>query len=472
MENEFRSRQYCDNFIFYIDSVLRSNSYRFLPILFLFMPYFSSGQEIDYDSLLQRIDTIENPIYKPVVSFSYGVLNFRGDVRNNYLSASLGNPAGKVSVATFIDRNHHFVANFGFMLGRLKGNEYGYTEGLGNLNFQTDLYSIGVNVEYRFGHFIPASSLIRPYISVGVENLNFSSKGDLLDANGLAYNYWSDGTIRDREESSPGLASMLYRDYKYETDLRLREKQEFGLGTYNQRSISFPVGLGVQFKINTRAFFSLGMYYHYTLTDFIDNVALTGTSIQGTKGNDSYVFSHLTLHFDLFSDPTTRKVDLLYAEVEFDPLFFDDEDGDFVLDVADHCPGTPYGVQVDTIGCPLDGDRDGVPDYLDKETSTASGVWVDEEGVTLSEVDFQAIMQLRNQAMPRDYVNAYLEMIKGEYELAPAIEIPERFSSLDEDGDGYISFEELLKTIDEYFDFQLDLSLEELRQVNEFFFSQ
>ena len=32
----------------------------------------------DFDSLLQRVDTIENPVYKPVMSISYGMLNFRG----------------------------------------------------------------------------------------------------------------------------------------------------------------------------------------------------------------------------------------------------------------------------------------------------------------------------------------------------------------------------------------------------------
>ena len=204
-----------------------------------------------------------------------------------------------------------------------------------------------------------------------------------MDANGSTYYYWSDGTIRDVEESFGGASQMIYRDYVYETDLRLREEQEFGLGDYSQRAFSIPAGIGFHFKIDRRAFFSLGMSYHYALTDMLDNVAYEGTSIQGAKGMDSYIYSHLSLHFDLFSDPTTRTVDLMYADVEFDPLFFDDEDGDFVLDVSDRCPGTPYGVAVDTLGCPLDGDMDGVPDYLDKELESAPDAWVNEEGVTV-----------------------------------------------------------------------------------------
>lgn len=435
-------------------------------------PVLLAGQEIDYDSLLERIDTVENPVYKPVVSFSYGMLNFRGDVRNSYSSAAVGNPAGRVNVATFIDKYNYFIANFSFLMGRLNGNEYAHGEIARNLNFQTDLYVAGVNAEYRFGHFLPATFLVRPYLSLGVENINFSAKGDLTDQNGMTYYYWSDGTIRDADESMPGPAHILHRDYVYETDLRLREQKEFGLGNYSQRSLAFPAGLGAHFRINDRAFFTLGIEYHYTLTDVLDNVAYTGTSIRGEQGNDSYFFSHLAVHFDLFSDPDTRTVDLLYADVEFDPLFFDDEDGDFVLDVSDRCPGTPSGVEVDSVGCPVDSDGDGVPDYLDREPDTPPGVWVNEAGETVTEDQFLASLQYREEAMNRENVAEYTEMIRGNYRVTSAGEIPDKFKTLDTDDDGYLSFEELLRAIDEYFDYRLDLTLEELRQLNAFFFSQ
>jgi hypothetical protein len=430
------------------------------------------GQEIDYDSILQRIDTVENPVYKPVVSFSYGVMNFHGDVKNSFNSTAVGNHAGRVTVSTFVDRKHHFVANFSLTLGRLSGSEYSHSDLSRNLNFQTGLYSFGASLEYRFGHLIPSTALVRPYLSIGIESINFSSKGDLTDANGTPYHYWADGTIRDVDESAPGPSSILYRDYVYETDLRLREFDEYGLGDYNQRSLGIPAGAGIHFRIDRRAFFSLGLSYHYAFTDVLDNVAFEGTSIQGKKGYDSYIFSHLTLHFDLFSDPTTRTVDLLYADAEFDPLFFDDEDGDFVLDVSDRCPGTPYGVEVDTLGCPLDGDGDGVPDYLDKEPDTPPGAWVNDAGETVTGAEFESVLQQRQFAMERNDVEAYLDMIRGAYRIGSALEIPERYKSLDENGDGYLSFDELLKTIDQYFDYQLDLSLDELREVNEFFFSQ
>jgi hypothetical protein len=436
------------------------------------VPFMAMGQEVDYDSLLQRVDTVENPVYKPVISFSYGVLNFLGDVRNSYITSAIGNNAFQVNVATFVDRKHYFTGNFYYLSGKLSGNSYSHTDLESNLNFQTDISVFGANLEYRFGHLFEKDALVRPYVSVGVGNLNYSAKGDLTDANGLPYYYWSDGTIRDIDEALPGPSSFLYRDYDYETDLRLREEQEFGLGKYNQRSLVIPLTLGAHFRIGQRAFFSLGVAYHYAFSDLLDNVAYEGTSVQGAKGNDSYIYSHLGLHFDLFSDPTTRTVDLMFADAEFDPVMFDDEDGDFVLDVTDRCPGTPFGVEVDTLGCPLDGDGDLVPDYLDQELDTPERAWVDDEGITVTRDEFAASMDLRNHAMAREDVEEYMAIIRGEYRLESSVEIPENFVSLDVDGDGYLSFDELILVIDKFFDSEVDMDIGEVRDLNNFFFAQ
>ena len=49
-----------------------------------------------------------------------------------------------------------------------------------------------------------------------------------------------------------------------------------------------------------------------------------------------------------------------------------DADKDGVADYLDKCSDTPADVKVDNIGCPLDEDKDGVPDYLDKCLKTDS----------------------------------------------------------------------------------------------------
>jgi OOP family OmpA-OmpF porin len=60
-----------------------------------------------------------------------------------------------------------------------------------------------------------------------------------------------------------------------------------------------------------------------------------------------------------------------------------DSDKDGVPDYLDKCPNTPSGVAVDKDGCPIDSDKDGVPDYLDKCPNTPAGVAVDKNGCPL-----------------------------------------------------------------------------------------
>lgn len=60
-----------------------------------------------------------------------------------------------------------------------------------------------------------------------------------------------------------------------------------------------------------------------------------------------------------------------------------DEDGDGVKDRYDACPRTPDGVEVDSMGCPVDSDGDGVPDYLDRCPNTPAGATVNSEGCPL-----------------------------------------------------------------------------------------
>jgi hypothetical protein len=454
--------------------IQRSQLYIIFFLLLIFSEVNIFGQETnDYEDLLQRVDTIENPVYKPVISIGYGALNFVGDVKSSFRSPVIGDPGFKFNISTFIDNNHYFAANFYFLTGTLTGNQRSYQEISKNLNFSSSIYSIGASVQYNFGQLISEDIKFRPYLSIGVEQFNFNTKGDLKDSDGQDYYYWPDGTIRNLPEDGIGGAKPLSRDYVYETDLRSYEREipntEFG--EYSLRSIGIPLGIGFSMDISERIAISVGTEYHFTFTDYIDNVSSSGTRNPGNRQKDGFFFTVATLHFDMFSQPKTKTVDLLFAELDLDPVFFNDEDGDFILDHVDRCPGTPYGVITDTLGCPFDNDNDGVPNYKDKEKETPPGNWVDDNGVSMSEDEFLAKLK-RESALKREDLESYLAIFRDKYKLKSATVIPEKFITIDQNEDGYISFDELLKMIDSYFDFTIDLSLEELRQVNEFFFSQ
>src|SRR5690606_6676664 len=62
-------------------------------------------------------------------------------------------------------------------------------------------------------------------------------------------------------------------------------------------------------------------------------------------------------------------------------LFAADSDNDSIPDIVDACPNTPSDVKVDAHGCPLDGDGDAVPDFLDDELATLPGLAVNQKGV-------------------------------------------------------------------------------------------
>lgn len=435
---------------------------------------FLKAQEDPYDEYLREKIMIENPIYKPVIGFGTGVLNFHGDARNNYFNPLIGDNALKANISAFVDRGRYFKINFFLIYGSLSGNRNSLSDLNYNLNFKTDIIDIGVNTEYNFKHFFKGNRWITPFISAGIENLQFTPKGDLKDKDGNFYHYWSDGTIRNIPESlgTTQPSVILHRDHKYETDLRTWEYEQYGLGDYGKNTFSFPIDAGLDFKISERVSCRIGSSMHFTLTNFLDNVSSKGTYIKGDKRNDIFSYNYFTVHLDLFSQPKEKIIEKLYAEIEIDDLMLEDEDGDFILDFEDDCPGTPLGVIVDMRGCPLDSDNDGVPDYLDLEPNTAPGAWVDENGISITEEEFIKLISKREIAMSRDDINSYFEKIGSGHEKITVTEIPQKFKLIDLNNDGYISFEELLHAIDDYFDYKLDYKVEDIYELNRFFFAQ
>ena len=430
----------------------------------------------DIEDILNEKVEVANPVYKPVVSLGTGVLNFYGDVKNNYINQVLGDFGYKLNISAFVDQNRYFKTNFFLIYGKLSADQRSYTDLTKNLNFQTDLRDFGFNLEYGFGHFMKKFDAIRPFISIGVGNIQFTPKGDKLNTDGKAYNYWSDGTIRDIKQVSHYPNTIIYRDFVFETDLRQWEKdndiENLGWGQYSQNAFSLPIDAGLDFKIAERVALRLGTSIHLTTTDYLENVSTKGTSFPGKKGNDFFTYNYFAFRLDLFSQPKTMIVEKMFAEMEIDDVMFDDEDGDYIMDPVDQCPGTPYGTVVDSLGCPLDSDKDGIPDYQDIEPGSFSGVWVDDNGKTISEETYLAQLLHRSDAMSRADVKAYFETIGKGYVRKVVTEIPEKFRKLDTDADGYISFEELLKAIDDYFDNKFDLKVEDIYELNNFFFEQ
>jgi hypothetical protein len=450
-----------------------------LALLFSF-PYIYS-QEDELDRLLnEEVENI-NPVYKPVVGFGIGVLNYFGDIKNNYYSPGLGTLGYKVNVSTYIDNNHFYKADFFFTGGNLTGNERSYSDTMRNFNFRTAIYNFGFDLNYDFDHFYKnKSKRLHPFISLGFSTTLFNSKTDSFGwyndpethakITGQRYYYWDDGTIRNLPQLPENISRsvIMERDFTYETNLR---ETDWGQGKYPQYAFVIPFDFGLDFQLSERLMLRIGNSFCYTFSDLLDHVSHKNTKgIIGNKMNDMYNFTYITFHLDLFSSPKMLKVERLFREVEFDPTFFDDEDLDGVFDGWDNCPGTPPGAVVDSFGCPVDSDNDGVPDYADKEPNTPHGAYVNNDGVQITESDLAALLD-KSMAAKRNEIDLYINP-GSSGKRTGKVPIPDKFKSIDTDHDGYISFDEMLKEIDKFFDFQSSLKTEDIYELNSFFFSQ
>lgn len=454
----------------------------FAGIVMGLLPVYGQTEE-EIEKLLTREVEVENPVRMPVIGVGAGYFNFYGNVNDAYRSNTLGKPGLRVNMAMFLTKEAKkqiIRGNLVFMMGELYGTQrtVADTSFYQNLNFKSNIFSFGMNIHYSFKPWIKGR-IFEPFISVGIETLQFNTKGDYYNADGLRYHYWTDGTIRSFPETPENILNPniipISRDYKYETDLRSLNRS--GLGRYNQFSVAIPVDIGIDFNVSNRVTLRAATSLHYAFTDLIDDKSSKSKSpeypeYKGKKGYNMYAFSYLSLHLDLFSSPKIKIVEDLFANVEYDYSVLEDQDDDGVPDLFDLCPDTPKGVPVDSVGCPFDSDGDGVPDYLDREPNSRHGAIVDEYGMEIK--DDVVVEVLKSNAIRRSDVEAYLLMYKAQNRSrrSEPLPIPDKFKKVDANNDGYISFDEILNTINNYFDGNSTYSPNDIAELKEFFFEQ
>ena len=234
-----------------------------------------------------------------------------------------------------------------------------------NLNFESRFTKLSTNLILNSDHYLNIKSNISPYLSAGAGLFIFDSYTDILDANNISYNYWSDGTIRDLAESDTNAAnaSMLYRDYEYETSL------ENDSINYNSISLVAPVTIGIKWKINPYLQGRVYGTYNHLFTDWIDNIS--------SRNDDYYLSFGFTMNYVIHNLDFEKKEKI---DVDIESFNRSDEDNDGIIDIIDECPHTPKSIKVDLIGCPIDTDKDGVPDHIDKEPNSTNYKYVDEMG--------------------------------------------------------------------------------------------
>lgn len=285
--------------------------------------------------------------------------------------------------------------SFYVMFGQVSSNERTIDR---NLNFNSNITTGGITLNYNFRHLLRKERIINPYVHLGIESIEFLSKTDLRDVDGNYYNYWSDGTIRDiaQNDANANSAVEIYRDYSYESDIR--EENIDGFGKYAERTWGVPVEIGVNLHTGKRIKLRFGTSMHFTFSDFIDGVTHESLNTRaGDDRNDKILYSHFALTYDL---TLPKKGEKPVKPKEIDPIELYrqdtlDSDGDLVVDLADLCANTPLDARpIDEFGCPVDIDLDGIPDYRDEELNTPDSSIAKENGVAYSAADFENMYRI------------------------------------------------------------------------------
>lgn len=429
----------------------------------------------------------------PVVSIAQGLMYFLGDVGYNHLNE----PATSKSGLQFELQKHtnsRLSISLFILGGRVSGHEGSETN---RLNFESGIVAEGLQLRYDFYSRKKAKQFLTPYISAGIEYMVFHARGDLKDGNGNYYHYWNDGTIRnvDQNDTGAGNAQVIYRDYKYETDLR--DENIDGFGKYRQSTIGFPVGAGVKFLISNRVAMHFGANVHITKTDLIDNVNKeSALSRKGNRLKDKIIFTFVSLRYDIAGKrEVPKKANQEFSQdkadfknVNFELLSSEDADKDGIPDISDTVIDTTVNSKVDANGKPIDTDNDGIPDYRDKEMNSGKDALVNEEGVTITEEMIEAKWRQDSlNALPAiieylHHTDKYGKENSGGAGKADANTgevprglnkfIPVKFGVLDTDGNNQISPAEINVAIDQYLDGKSTFTVTQFYELIDFFFGQ
>jgi hypothetical protein len=423
-------------------------------------------------------ETVKPPkrSYLPILSFAQGIMNFNGDVGYNRFNQPFTARSGFQIEVQLQSASRLSLAAF-LLSGRLLGDEKTIHR---TANFKSSVVSEGIMVRYDFLSRKNEDQVLVPFLTAGVEYIYYRSKSDLKDAHGVTYQYWDDGTIRNIAQDDPNAdqATLLYRDYSYETDLR--DANLDGFGKYGTSTWGIPVGAGVRFNISNRLSMHFSSVLHITGTDFIDGVTADGrASRKGNTRDDKFIFSSVSLRFSLSNPKESESASQITA------LAYEDADGDGVVDLDDDSSGTPRNNPVTLNGKPYDLDDDGIPDYRDQELKSAPGAVVNENGVTITEEMIEE--KFRKDSLAA--LPAVIEYLKGfdnltkrnpqaennwmkENSSSQHVPIPAIYKSLDVDKNEIISPKEISTAIDLYLSRQSPYNITQFFELIDFFFSQ
>lgn len=305
----------------------------------------------------------EESLYKPTVSFGVGTLSFFGDIgdtvpgKNNIKRAPFqGGFSYTLRLINPINEylDVAFYAMFGNTSVKQNYQSALFPEGL---IFNSTIKSGGITFNYNFNQLLKKGHIVEPYIHLGIESIEYNSQVDTDPTDEI--NFDSDVSIFSQDQPA------------------------------NKYAVGIPLEIGAHLHVGNKLKFRVGTAMHFTSSDYLDGINNSNNFPLGI-GKDNLLYTHIAIAYDFNAEKKDPPLDPLMDEVSMNLLLQDtiDSDGDSIVDHIDLCAKTPPNTQVDAFGCPVDDDRDGVPNSFDKELLTYEDVIVNEDGVTMTDDDF------------------------------------------------------------------------------------
>lgn len=171
---------------------------------------------------------------------------------------------------------------------------------------------------------------------------------------------------------------------------------------------SFLIGLTGQFKISERVslngdFTMINSFSHQRTWDGFSTSGQTGfdsTMYNATLGLSIYLGKH-SQHADWFIDEKTDELEMLEQRIGELETMMNDSDKDGVPDYLDAEPNSVTGVAVDTKGRAVDHNGNGVPDELE--------TYIDQKAVQIKEEAKQGAAAGVADLINNGYVNVYFD---------------------------------------------------------------
>lgn len=234
----------------------------------------------------------------------------------------------------------------------------------------------------------------------GVGGSFYNTRYDALDANGNKYDFSSvalgldPSKLSDRKTIRDNIKSLL--DGDYESAGEKNNRNEIVIGLDGKKNVTLRpyamVGLDLEYLITKRISIGIEHQVFFSADDFLDGKTRKENGSL-TSNTDIPHYTSVRLNFHIgkkdkriqplwFVNPLVFPMkDIADLKENLGKDLLADGDKDGVPDLLDKELNTPADAPVDNLGRELDSDKDGVPDWKDKEPFSPPGYPVNEDGV-------------------------------------------------------------------------------------------